>query len=97
MIQTITMRFFLFVTLVCTHILYNFGYEHYSKRLPDDILYIKLYIELFVQKSQLILLFRLIVYVLMYFCAKCLLKVIFLFPPIWKIVVMRKTRDCIFL
>ena len=40
--------------------------------------------------------FRLLVYALMYFRAKCLLKVIFLFIPIWNIVVMRKKRDCIF-
>ena len=31
-----------------------------------------------------------LVYALMYFRAKCLLKVIFLFIPIWNIVVMRK-------
>ena len=39
--------------------------------------------------------FSIIVYALMYFHAKCLLKVIFLFIPIWNIVVMKK-RDCIF-
>ena len=38
----------------------------------------------------------LIVYALMYFRAKCLLKVILLFIPIWNIVVMRKKRDYIF-
>ena len=37
-----------------------------------------------------------IVYALMYFSAKCLLKVICLFIRIWNIVVMRKKRDCIF-
>ena len=38
----------------------------------------------------------LLVYALMYFRAKCLLKVIFLFIPLWNIIVMRKKRDCIF-
>ena len=32
----------------------------------------------------------LLVYALVYFCAKCLVKMIFLLIPIWNIVVMRK-------
>ena len=47
-------------------------------------------------EAQLICNYVYIVYALMYFRAKCLLKVMFLFIPVWKIVVMRKKRDCIF-